>query len=119
MLLVNRVPCCFGVSAECLSFLVCRLAAVDFSTGAGDADSVCYLQAGAQVQHSAKSYSFASQRKQQYEQSEKLQAAQQTRQQQRPGIKYDSISQFSQRVELYRGRCADTGSAAGSCMSMW
>lgn len=84
----------------------CRLASADYST-AGEVDSVCYLQTG--VQQSAKSFSFASQRKQQYEQQEKLQAAQQSRQQQRPAVKYDNISQFSQKIELYRGRCAGHG----------
>jgi hypothetical protein len=65
-------------------------------------DSICYLQ----TQHSAKSFSFASQRKQQLEHNERLSAAAaaQARHQPTARIKYDSIGQFNQRVELYRGR---------------
>lgn len=78
-----------------------RLAGIDLlGSAGGNGDSICYLQA----QQSAKSFSFATQRKQHYEQAEKIQAAQQAHIQQHPGIKYDSISQFSQKVELYRGR---------------
>lgn len=83
--------------------LLFRLANIDFSKaapGGVEGDSICYLQA----QQSAKSFSFATQRKQQFEHAEKLQAAQQASTQQRPNIKYDSINQFSQKVELYRGR---------------
>lgn len=82
--------------------LLFRLANIDFSkpSPGGEGDSICYLQA----QQSAKSFSFATQRKQQFEDAEKLQAAQQASTQQRPIIKYDSINQFSQKVELYRGR---------------
>lgn len=69
---------------------------------AAECDSICYLQA----QPSAKSFSFATQRRQLLEQAEKAQAAQQASKQQHPTIKYDNINQFSQKVELYRGRCA-------------
>lgn len=66
---------------------------------------MCYLQ----TQQSAKSFSFAAQRKQQLEQAEKVHAAQQQQQQSArcspAHIKYESLSQFSQKVELYRGRC--------------
>lgn len=84
------------------SMLLFRLANVDFSKASpgGEGDSICHLQA----QQSAKSFSFATQRKQQFEHAEKLQAAQQASTQQRPNIKYDSINQFSQKVELYGGR---------------
>jgi hypothetical protein len=69
-----------------------------------NSDSICYLQ----TQQSAKSFSFASQRKQQLEHSERLSAAAAAHARQQPAarIKYDSIGQFNQRVELYRGRCA-------------
>jgi len=77
-----------------------RLSVSIAGAAGGDCDSVCYLQA----QPSAKSFSFASQRKQQFEQAEKLQAVQQATKQQQPSIKYENISQFSQKVELYRGR---------------
>lgn len=81
--------------------LLCRLLGIDFSvSSSGELDSICYLQ----TQQSAKSFSFASQRKQQFEQAEKLQAAQQAHKLQRPNIKYENINQFSQKVELYRGR---------------
>lgn len=74
---------------------------MDFSLPAGgEADSICYLQA----QQSAKSFSFATQRKKQFEQAEKQQAAQAAHKQQRPISRYDNINQFSQKVELYRGR---------------
>lgn len=84
----------------------CRLSGLDWEGDAagGAADSVCYLQA--HVQQSAKSFSFASQRRQQLEQAEKAHAAQQASVSSRPSsIKYDNINQFSQKVELYRGRC--------------
>ncbi|KAF6256038.1 kinase-like domain-containing protein [Scenedesmus sp. NREL 46B-D3] len=67
-------------------------------------DGICYLQ----TQPSAKSFSFASQRKQQLEHSERLStaAAAQARHSPTARVKYDSIGQFSQRVELYRGSVA-------------
>lgn len=63
---------------------------------------VCYLQ----TQQSARSFSYASQLKQQVEHTERIQAAvsQQAQWQPTSRIKYDSINQFSQKVELYRGR---------------
>jgi hypothetical protein len=89
------------------------------SSGSGAVDSVCYLQAGG-VQGSAKSFSFAAQRKHELEQAERRQAAaQQSAWAASPSIKADSITQFSQKVELYRGRCVVVV-AAGSpvwCLS--
>jgi hypothetical protein len=82
-------------------FHLCSLSSIDFSIPAGgEVDSICYLQA----QQSAKSFSFATQRKQQFEQAEKQQAAQAAHKEQCPSVKYDNINQFSQKVELYRGR---------------
>lgn len=69
-------------------------------------DASCYLM---QPQQSAKSFSAASQRKQLLEQAERLEAAAAAARGQAAAaaaLKYDSINQFSQRVELYRGRCA-------------
>ena len=80
-----------------------RLPSFDMDrTSEAECDSICYLQ----TQQSAKSFSYATQRKQQFEQAERLQAVQQANRPQHPSIKYDNINQFSQKVELYRGRYA-------------
>lgn len=65
-------------------------------------NAVCYLQ----TQQSAKSFSYASQYKQQVEHTERIQAAvaQQAQWQPATRIKYENVNQFTQKVELYRGR---------------
>lgn len=73
------------------------------SSGDGSTDATCVL---ATVEQSAKSFSYVPVRKRQVEAAEQAAQAQQAPFQPAPQsrIKYDSISQFSQKVELYRGR---------------
>lgn len=86
----------------------------DEAGGAADGtttDSICYLQAGQQVQGSAKSFSFAVQRRQQLEAADKaasaVKAASAALVCAGPAtLNYESITQFSQKVELYRGSVA-------------
>eukprot|EP00879_Flechtneria_rotunda_P023005 GHRR01024316.1.p1 GENE.GHRR01024316.1~~GHRR01024316.1.p1 ORF type:complete len:327 (+),score=110.61 GHRR01024316.1:681-1661(+) len=65
-------------------------------------DVIAYLV----PQGSSKSFTHAVQRKQQVEQAEKAQQAFKRQASVKQTIKYDSVSQFSQKVELYRGSVA-------------
>eukprot|EP00877_Chromochloris_zofingiensis_P008085 jgi/Chrzof1/352/Cz01g12180.t1 len=72
----------------------------DGSRGDETADSVCYLR----TQNTARSFSYAQVKKKQVEQAEHIAAQMhQTRLAPQKTIKYDSVSQFSHKVDLYRG----------------
>lgn len=68
-------------------------------------DTSCMIRAG--VQQSAKSFSFVQNRVKQVEKAEQRQLLQQQSLKQTAAaqrVQYDNIGQFSQKVELYRGR---------------
>jgi hypothetical protein len=75
------------------------------STSSGGDELTCTVHAA--VEPSAKSFSYVPVRKRQVEAAE--QAAQAAAAHHAPApqsrVRYESISQFSQKVELYRGRC--------------
>jgi hypothetical protein len=80
------------------------------SASGGGEDATCTLRSG--VEGSAKSFSYVPVRKRQVEAAEHAAQAAAARHAPPPQsrVRYESISQFSQKVELYRGRC---GAAAG------
>jgi hypothetical protein len=70
------------------------------SSSTNGAESVCYIR----PQQSAKSFSYAQIKSQQVERAEQQLQRQISSKPAHPQIKYESVSQFSQKVELYRGR---------------
>ena len=70
------------------------------SCSANGAESVCYIR----PQQSVKSFSYAQVKSKQVERAEQQLQRQISSKPTHPQVKYESVSQFSQKVELYRGR---------------